>query len=130
MDTVSARYLLVLPALFLAFWGFERFTSGGELEPVDVAAEHIQNGAPVVDARTRQEYNQGHIAGAIHANVLSRSFRAAVDGLDRDAPVYVYCKSGHRSGRAASVLEEMGFARVVNVGGIGALERAGLEVVR
>ena len=80
--------------------------------------------------RTAGEYAGGHVAGARHVNVLDPDFRQRVDDLDRDQTVYVYCASGHRSGRAAAILEEMGFDRVVNAGGIGDLERAGAPVER
>ena len=122
--------VLILAALVVAgAVAFFVLSSGGESTTPEAAVEAIQNGALVVDARTTQEYGGGHIAGAIHADVLDGDFRQHVDGLDRDTPVYVYCASGHRSGRAASILEEMGFARVVNAGGIGDLAAAGAEVV-
>ncbi|MGB3541950.1 rhodanese-like domain-containing protein [Rubrivirga sp.] len=129
MDRVY-RIVLTLVVLFAVFYGFEWFTSGGETEPIEVAVESIREGASVIDVRTASEYDGGHIEGAIHANVLGDGFRDAVADLDRDEPVYLYCQSGHRSGRAAAVLEGMGFARVVNVGGIGALEEGGLPIAR
>ena len=120
---------VVLAALVIAgAVAFFVFSSGGESTTPEAAVEAIQNGAIVIDARTAREYAGGHIAGAIHADVLNGDFRERVKSLDRDTPAYVYCASGHRSGRAASILEEMGFVQVVNAGGIGQLAAAGAQV--
>ena len=75
--------------------------------------------------RTDGEYAGGHVAGAVHADVLAPGFEEAVAGLDRQEPVYLYCASGARSGRAAKTMEAMGFTRVVNAGGFGDLVAAG-----
>ena len=120
--------ILIALLVVAAFLAFRYFTGGGERVPADAAAQAILDGATVVDARTDREYAGGHLAGALHADVLDTSFRQLVDSLDRSGPVYVYCASGHRSGRAASILEEMGFQRVVNAGGIGELAAAGVPM--
>ena len=121
---------LLLPAalLLVVLAAFSLWSRGGEDEPAAIVVEAIEAGAPVLDVRTAREFATGHVAGARNANVLDGDFRQRVDDLARDQTVYVYCASGHRSGRAASVLEEMGFERVVNAGGIGALRAAGAEI--
>ncbi|GAB5534689.1 MAG: rhodanese-like domain-containing protein [Rubricoccaceae bacterium] len=101
---------------------------GGESTTPNAAVEAIQNGAFVIDARTADEFASGHIAGALNVDVLEDDFRQRVDDLDRDEPVYIYCRSGNRSGRAATILEEMGFSQVVNAGGFSALASAGAPV--
>ena len=70
------------------------------------------------------------MAGAVHANVFDDGFEARMAELDRTEPVYLYCASGVRSGRAAAVLEGMGFERVVNAGSFGDLAAAGAPVDR
>ena len=126
MLRLAAVAFLVL-ALVVAFrW----FTGGGErAEPAEIAAA-ARGGAVFLDVRRPAEYAAGHVRGARNVDVLSPDFRERVAGLDRDRTVYVYCASGTRSGRAAKVLEGMGFERVVNAGGVGALERAGVPVER
>ncbi len=113
-------------ALFVAY----QMLTGGATEPVSDVVAAIENGATVVDVRTPDEFARGHVAGALAANVLDGAFEQRVDGLDRSAPVYLYCASGARSGRAAAVLEGMGFERVVNAGGFGDLVEAGAPVER
>jgi rhodanese-related sulfurtransferase len=86
--------------------------------------------APVLDVRTAQEYASGHLAGAINVDVMAPDFLAKVDalGLDRDVPVYLYCRSGNRSGTAMQMLRTAGFVEACNVGGYEALKAAGAAV--
>lgn len=104
--------------------------TGGATEPTEDVVAAIADGATVVDVRTAEEYAGGHVTGAVHANVFDGDFEAQMDEMDRAEPVYLYCASGVRSGRAAAVLEGMGFERVVNAGGIGELADAGVPVER
>ena len=113
-------------ALFLAY----RMLAGGATEPVSEVVAAIESGATVVDVRTADEFAGGHVAGALHANVFDDQFEQRMAALDRTQPVYLYCASGVRSGRAAAVLEGMGFTRVVNAGGFGDLVEAGAPVER
>ncbi len=124
------RVLLPLALAVLAFLAFQYATSGGERQPVETVAQAIAGGAQVLDVRTSQEFAGGHVVGAVHASVLEPGFEQAVSGLDASEPVYVYCASGHRSGRAAGKLEEMGFETVVNAGGLGDLTAAGVPTER
>ena len=74
-------------------------------------------GSVLLDVRTREEYRQGHIPGSVNVPL---SELAAVDEIisAKDTPLYVYCLSGGRSARAAAQLSGMGYASVVNMGGI------------
>lgn len=86
--------------------------------------------APLIDVRTPAEFAAGHLAGAVNVDVYAPDFpsRIAAMGLPADEPVYLYCRSGNRSGTAAQVLRQMGHAGAVNVGGFEALRRAGAAV--
>ena len=74
-------------------------------------------GAALIDVRSRQEYAEGHIHGSINIPFMDIPY---ADELlpDTDAPVYVYCVSGHRSAQAAAVLDQMGYTDIINIGGI------------
>lgn len=83
-------------------------------------------GAVIVDVRSSEEYAQGHIPEAV--NVSADNIEAIISVIpDKDTPIYTYCLSGSRSSRAARALKAMGYAHVVNIGGInkykGELER-------
>ena len=71
----------------------------------------------LLDVRTREEYAQGHIPGSRNLP-LDQVVRAREGLPDRSTPLYVYCYSGARSGRAVSALRRMGYAHVTNIGGI------------
>jgi phage shock protein E len=74
-----------------------------------------QEGALLLDVRSEQEFAAGHLPGAV--NVPVSQLAAQLGTLsDRRRPVVVYCASGVRSTRAASVLREAGFSRVLNLG--------------
>ena len=70
----------------------------------------------LVDTRTSEEYESGHIPGAIHRKY--REIGGALPTENGDALVVVYCLSGVRSNRAARTLQRVGFTRVLDWGGI------------
>lgn len=104
-------------------------TGGDAMSPADFVAERDPN-APVIDVRTPQEFASGHLADAVNVDVMARDFPQQIAALDLpdDGPVYLYCRSGNRSGQAAQMLRRMGHDGAVNVGGFMALARAGAEV--
>ena len=74
-------------------------------------------GAVLLDVRTPQEYAQGHIPDSENVPLQSIGQAGALT-VGTDTPLFVYCHSGARSRQAAAVLEEMGYSRVKNIGGI------------
>ena len=71
----------------------------------------------LVDVRTPEEYDEGHIAGSKNINVFDKDFvDEAEQTLDKSKPVAVYCRSGKRSADAAEKLTEHGF-KVTNLEG-------------
>ena len=76
-------------------------------------------GAVLLDVRTPQEYAQGHIPGS--KNIPLQTLHDAEGAIqDKGTPLYVYCQSGARSSQAASLLRQMGYPNVTNIGGIAA----------
>jgi len=102
----------------------------GTYTDLDLAAWRAgasKSGAIKLDVRTPSEVSAAHVAGAKHIDVLDSSFAAKAAKLAKDKPVYVYCRSGNRSGRAGRMLQRMGFAHVYNLrGGITGWQGAGL----
>lgn len=68
----------------------------------------------IVDVREKDEYESGHLENAIN---IPLSVLEAID-LDKDARIIVYCQSGGRSSNARSILEDLGYTDVVDMGGI------------
>ena len=93
--------------------------TGGNFRRVDVAEfkEFIANpDVQLVDVRTAEEYNAGHIPGSINIDVLKGHEELAVS-LDPERPVALYCRSGRRSETAGQVLEKVFFRNVVDLKG-------------
>ncbi|MFI5151255.1 MAG: rhodanese-like domain-containing protein [Bacteroidia bacterium] len=97
---------------------------GGDINPVntslpvdDFEKKVKESGIQLVDVRTPDEYQQGHLKGAINYDYRSDQFAEQVKKLDRTKPVMVYCLSGGRSSAAADKLGQMGFLEVYNMQG-------------
>lgn len=103
-------------------------------EPLTTVSVHdmraaLQEGALVLDVREPFEYAEGHVEGTTLVPLATVAARAGE--FDKDAPVYVFCRSGNRSLVAAQTLVAAGFTDVRNVdGGIIAWNAARLPVVR
>ncbi|HXC06917.1 MAG TPA: rhodanese-like domain-containing protein [Bacteroidia bacterium] len=86
--------------------------------PVDDFEKKLTSpGVQLVDVRTPEEFNQGHLKGAINYDYRSPQFTDQISKLDKSKPVMVYCLSGGRSGAAAGKLGELGFQEVYNMQG-------------
>jgi phage shock protein E len=81
--------------------------------------EIIENGEDylIVDVRTQEEYDTGHLEGAILLPVQELEDR--LDELPKDKRIIVYCRSGNRSRTAAGILIDNGFSQIYDMGGIG-----------
>lgn len=86
----------------------------------------ISEEVQLLDVRTQEEFNQGHLASAMHADWNEKEeFVRRIEAMDKDQPVYIYCLSGRRSAAAANLLREKGFAQVTEMeGGINAWKQA------
>ncbi|WP_396199627.1 rhodanese-like domain-containing protein [Flavobacterium sp.] len=78
--------------------------------------EKISN-AQLIDVRTEDEFNSGHIANAENISWSSETWRQLIGELDKTKPVLVYCLSGGRSKKAATELKELGFKEVIELDG-------------
>jgi len=82
---------------------YEQWKQGGSAEP------------PImfVDVRTRMEYEDGHIPGAV--NIPIQTLANRLDEVPKDKRLYVYCESGVRSTNASKYLVEVGYTNAINV---------------
>lgn len=76
-----------------------------------------ESSSQIVDVRTPEEFSAGHITNAVNMDVTADGFEQQIESLDKEKPVMVYCKSGGRSARAASILKEKGFKNVYDLDG-------------
>lgn len=107
MKTLFASLCLAFATLF----GCQQKAAQFKSVSVDDFSALIANPeVQLVDVRTIAEYSEGHIPGSININVLDASFEAMTDSvLQKDKPVAVYCRSGKRSKKAATILSKKGY---------------------
>lgn len=90
-----------------------------------IQSEDVQR----LDVRTLAEYSEGHITKTININVMDDSFAAMADSLlQKDKPVAVYCRTGKRSKKAATILSEKGYKMFELDKGFTAWQAAGKEI--
>jgi rhodanese-related sulfurtransferase len=77
-----------------------------EIDPAEVS-EHLGNGVVLVDVRESEEWDRGHIPGAVHVPRGYLESRIDAAAPDRDARVILYCASGQRSALAAHTLKDL-----------------------
>ncbi len=92
--------------------------------------EKMESGEYVlVDIRTPEEYQAGHIKGAINIDFYAPDFKEQVSKLDKNKKYLYYCRSGHRSGQAEVLAKAFDFPEVYELdGGINAWIKAGYEI--
>jgi phage shock protein E len=91
-------------------------------------ADVQQGKAYLVDVRSPEEYNQQHLKYASNINIKSADFVDQIKKLDRKKPIFLYCHSGNRSGKAADSLQTLGYRFGYNIGGLDSLTKAGFPV--
>lgn len=85
----------------------------------------------VLDSRTEQEYNDGHLRNAVNIDVMKEDFEEkALSTLDKNKTIAVYCRSGRRSKNAAKILVANGYNVVELDCGIICWANAGKEIVK
>jgi rhodanese-related sulfurtransferase len=72
---------------------------------------------------------EGKVKGAKMINYRAGDFEEQLELLDKDKTVFLYCRSGGRSGQAAAIMERMGFQHIVDMeGGMMAWQNEGLPI--
>ena len=83
---------------------------------IDFLAKHPES-ILLVDVRTPQEYEAGHLENAQNINWFDADFAENFSEIDKDEIIYVYCKVGGRSAQAQEKLISMGYTNVINLEG-------------
>lgn len=124
-------FILGLVAVMTLFVG--QACAQTEADSTRISAEQFQEKVDetpgvIIDVRTQEEYNQGHLAKVDdHLDLLNGDFEASLDSLNKEKTYYLYCRTGNRSGQAADLMKEKGFNNVYNIGGFQDLVNAGVE---
>ena len=114
---------LLLAVMILTACGQAKENDQGAVY-VNITAEEAkqimdsEEGYIILDVRTREEYDQGHIPGAIVISHEEIAEKADEVLTDKDQLILVYCRSGRRSKIAAEALVELGYTNIKEFGGI------------
>ena len=92
---------------------YEQITAATAKEIMDTETDYI-----IIDARTEEEFAEGHIKDAILIPEYEIRERAEKELPDKDALILVYCRSGRRSKIASDELARLGYTNVKEFGGI------------
>ena len=120
MNIYSMKKLIVVIAVglfLLTSCGAQETAHHKILNAVEFEQAIEQSEVILVDVRTPGEFAQGHIDGAINIDFNGRDFEKQIQELDKKKDVYIYCRSGARSGRAGQIMESLGFEKVYDLGG-------------
>ncbi len=113
MNENPLKSLCFFLLLFMAIAGCSQIRS----EPIsEVSQIDLKNGI-LVDVRTPEEFNAGHLENARNMNLFMKDFVSVANSLPKEKTLYVYCKKGGRSARAAEVLDSLGYNVVNLLGG-------------
>jgi phage shock protein E len=72
----------------------------------------------IIDVRTPTEWDRGHLPNAKHIEWQNIGEEITKLTNDKHSTIYVYCRSGNRSGKAKLILEQLGYSNVINAGGM------------
>lgn len=106
------------PFVYLALFLF--FVSSCAQSKTKAITELSQNdiiNGTLVDVRTPKEFAEGHIDQALNINWFDSDFVGQMETIDRDETIYVYCKKGGRSAKAAHLLDSLGYKNVIDLEG-------------
>ena len=123
----SIRGLLPLLIIFLFFMGYRYMKSGQNENATDykqVTGEEAlkmmseSKDYIILDVRTKAEYAEGHIKGAINIPNETIGNEDIAELPNKEQLIFVYCRSGNRSKQAAAKLATNGYTGIVDMGGI------------
>lgn len=130
---MKRQYLVTLLLLFNAVflitivtinrrkeWGSEtmQHTYKDMLQEEAVRFFETETNYILLDVRTKEEYESGYIKGAINLPNEEIGDREIALLPDKNAKIFVYCRSGNRSKQAAEKLVKLGYTDIINIGGI------------
>lgn len=106
------KFLFLICCLFLVGCS----NSSSDSNEIDEVIKEGNSDYLIIDVRSREEYESGHLKNAINIDV--NDIASVRDSYDLDKKIIVYCRSGGRSSKAFSELESMGYKNIYDLGGI------------
>lgn len=132
---MKSMIITVIILLITAFLAYNFLSNSNQtmnksmnISPTEFGEKVQDKPGVVIDVRTDEEYNNGHLAITNHQyNLLDGEFENQLENLNKNETYYLYCRTGNRSGQAARLMKKNGFENVYNVGGFSDLAKSGFE---
>lgn len=128
---MEKKALLYLFFVFILLGNTKGQSPAAELLPAKAYQKKLtdKSSRTILDVRTPEEFASQHLEGAVNINIQDADFKQQLEQLDKNEPVFVYCKGGGRSANAANQLKALGFSEVYDLqGGIMAWENKELPL--
>lgn len=104
--------------LFLTVLAFVQLGfSQNKEKPITEVSQINQETEVLVDVRTPEEHEAGHLDDALNINWFDEDFAEQFKKIDKKKTIYLYCHSGGRSGKATQMLDSLGYKNVINLTG-------------
>ena len=115
MKKISFLYLLLLVT-------FSSCNDSTDSKITVISPEEMQtilqaDNVQLIDVRSKEEYEKGSIAGAQNIDFFSPTFLEDINKLDKEKPVYLFCKTGGRSAKCAKKMVDEGFVKIYDLNG-------------
>ena len=110
-------------AILIAFVLVSFFSSAQEIKSVILNAANyeekvIGKDLQLIDLRTPKEYQAGFIDDAINIDYYNKeNLKSSFEKLDKNKPLYIYCRSGNRSQKSVPLLLKLGFTEIYDLKG-------------
>ncbi len=123
--------ILITALLAITFFISNIFSSTLFSSTSTTTAGMIGDQSVIIDVRTLEEWNAGHLATAQHLPLDQVTVSIETLVADKNQQVYLYCRSGNRSGQAKIIMDSLGYTNVTNAGGLGnASELLSIEIIQ
>jgi rhodanese-related sulfurtransferase len=113
------KKIVIILSILSSIFGAKAQENGIEVLDVSTFKQKIKNKRVLLyDVRTSYEFKQGTIKNAINVDFFNRkSFLLAFEDIEKNTPIYLFCRSGNRSNKAARLLVKQGFIKVYDLKG-------------
>jgi phage shock protein E len=116
------QIMYAIPVLLTVWLIAPVMAGGGDPEVAKKAWPMIESGALLVDVRSKEEFDKGHLDGAIHIEWDKTDALMQAIGMNTQRPVVFYCRSGNRAGKSIVELKTRGYTNIFNATGLEALK--------
>lgn len=119
MKLLNLFAVSLLSLTLLIACGSARPVEGVELLSCKDFDQKTQGTSPVqlIDIRTAEEVAAGTIGAAVNIDFFGENFKEEMSKLDVEQPLFIFCASGRRSGKASTICKELGFKAIYDLDG-------------